>query len=349
MKSVILLGSLPLLAVGSLVLAFHPQGPPATAVAATRAANALLETLDANQRKKACFEFKDAERTNWQFVPNLYPGVPLQELGADQKRAVHRLLHAVLSGSGYGKTTAIMRLEDTLRGFAEAAGQKAPHRDPGRYSVALFGKPGKDEPWGFRVQGHHVSWNFASADGRVIATTPAFLGANPAEIRQGPHAGLRALPEEEDLAREFLATLTEAQSADVMLSDKAPRDVLWGPGKHRDVLGEPRGLAWKSMTERQRELVWRLVRTYVGNLAHDLAVEQMKKIEMAGRDGIRFGWMGSMERGKGHYYRITGGTFAIEYDNTQDGANHVHVAWHDLTNDFGVDLLRQHYERHHRK
>ena len=134
-----------------------------------------------------------------------------------------------------------------------------------------------------------------------------------------------------------------------MLSDKAPRDVLWGPGKKRDVLGEVRGLDWESMTERQRELVWRLIETYVRNLTHDLATEQMARIEKAGREGIRFGWMGSTERGKGHYYRITGSTFAIEYDNTQNGANHAHVVWHDLTNDFGVDLLKQHYEQHHKK
>ena len=93
------------------------------------AAVAFLDSLDEAQSKKARFAFDDAERTNWHFVPNIYPGVPFSDLSSGQKRAVHRLLHTVLSGSGYHKTTTIMKLEDTLRDFAEAAGRKAP---PGR-------------------------------------------------------------------------------------------------------------------------------------------------------------------------------------------------------------------------
>ena len=331
----------------ALFVAGQPDGPGAKMAAA---AVAFLDSLDEAQSKKARFAFDDAERTNWHFVPNIYPGVPFSDLSSGQKRAVHRLLHTVLSGSGYHKTTTIMKLEDTLREFAEAAGRKAPHRDPGRYSVSFYGDPSKKSPWGFRLQGHHISWNFSLIDGRIAASTPAFLGANPAEVQKGAHAGLRALPEEEDMARDLLAMFTDEQRDATILNHKAPRDVLWGPGKMKKVIGkERRGLSLKAMTGEQRELAWDLVRVYVRNLKPAVAKEEIRKIREAGLNEIHFAWMGSTKRGEGHYYRLHGPTFAIEYDNTQNGANHVHTVWHDLTNDFATDLLRQHYEKHHKK
>ncbi len=103
------------------------------------------------------------------------------------------------------------------------------------------------------------------------------------------------------------------------------------------------------MTGEQRELAWDLVRVYARNLNPAIAKEEIRKIREAGLNEIHFAWMGSTKRGEGHYSRLHGPTFAIEYDNTQNGANHVHTIWHDLTNDFATDLLRQHYEKHHKK
>ena len=313
-------------------------------------ATEFLSSLSEEQRKKACFPYADKERVNWHFVPRIYPGVPLQDLSADQKRLVHRLLQAALSGAGYHKTTTIMQLEDVLRQLAEARGRKAPHRDPGRYSLAFFGvpgKPGAKDAWALRLQGHHISWNFSSVDNRIVATTPAFLGANPAEVMTGPHAGLRALPDEEDLARELLATLTAEQEKVVILADRAPKDVLCGPGRKKEILGEPKGLTHAAMEKNQQTLLEHLIQTYVHNLKRDLARAQWSKIQAAGLGKVHFAWMGSKRRGVGHYYRIHGPTFAIEYDNTQNGANHVHTVWHDLTNDFGRDPLAEHYHDHH--
>lgn len=307
----------------------------------------LLASLNDAQRASASLAFDGEERTNWQFVPGVYPGVTLAALDVDQKRAVHDLLHAGLSASGYHKTTMIMGLEDLLREIAEAAGrtQEAATRDPGRYSLAVFGTPDPHAAWGFRFQGHHVSWNFTSVEGHVSAT-PAFLGANPAEVRTGNHAGLRALPEEEDLARELLASMTPMQRLSALRETDAPADVIWGPGSLENTLGDPVGLAASDMNPQQRTRLDRLLETYLGNLDHGIAAEHRERIDRAGRDGIHFLWIGSTERGGGHYYRIHGPTFAIEYDNTQNGANHVHTLWHDLTGDFGGDLLRHHHDVH---
>lgn len=344
-----------LLVSGALLSLLGAAGYVATSIAAASSdrvarvaavAAAFVDSLDDRLRSKACFELDDAERANWHFVPNIYPGVLLSDMSAEQRRGVHRLLRTVLSASGYHKTTTIVKLEDTLRELAESTGRKALHRDPGRYSLAFFGKPSRKSPWGFRFQGHHVSWNFTSVDNRVTST-PAFLGANPAEIRHGPHAGLRALPDEEDLARELLGSLDEAQLEAAVVSEKAPRDVLWGPGKSRAILGQARGIAARALKEPQRKILWQLVEAYAHNLKRDLAAAEMAKIDKAGRDNLYFAWRGSSRRGRGHYYCVRGPTFAIEYDNTQNGANHVHTVWHDLTSDFGSDLLREHYRKHH--
>lgn len=325
------------------------QSEAASARRIALAAAEVLGALDDEQRAKAFQDFAHGERKQWNYLPSVYPGVPLGELSVAQKRAVHRLLNAALSESGYHKTTTIMRLEQTLREAALAAGRdgEAEWRDASRYSLAFFGEPSDEEPWGFRLQGHHLSWNFSSVDQRISAL-PTFLGSNPAELRDGPLAGLRALPREEDLARELLASFDERQLGVAVVGEEAPQEVFWRPGREREVLGEPIGLAYGDLAAAQRETLWSLIETYANNLDEQLAARHLAKIERAGRETIRFAWMGSRERGEGHYYRIHGPTFVIEYDNTQNGANHVHSVWHDLTDDFGADLLRQHYDEKHR-
>lgn len=191
-----------------------------------------------------------------------------------------------------------------------------------------------------------MSWNFTCVHGHVAAT-PVFLGANPTEVRTGHLAGSRAMPEEEDLGRALLQSMSEAQRTVGLLSTDAPNDVLWGPASLENNLGDPEGLAHGDMTREQRHLLWQLIEVYLGNLDEHLAAPHRGRIEKAGRDGIHFLWIGSANRGEGHYYRIHGPTFAIGYDNTQNGANHVHVVWHDLTRDFGADLLRRHHEHGH--
>lgn len=314
-----------------------------------RCTQAFLQSLDDAQRGKASFAFDDAERKKWHFVPARYPGLELGAMNDKQKVLAHKLLRSALSASGYHKTTTIIALEEVLRRAAEARGNKAEHRDPARYAFAVFGTPGTKKPWGFRVQGHHVSLNFTSVGGKVVASTPAFLGANPAEVRQGPYAGLRALPDEADLGFALLDSCDAAQLQKVMLSDKAPADILWGPNRRKKVLGEIRGLSQADMLPEQRRLLWQLVECYLRNMKEPLAKAQLAKVQAAGIEKIHFCWMGSKKPGKGHYYRVHGPSFCIEYDNTQNGANHVHTVWHDMSDDFAVDLLGKHYHEQHGK
>ncbi len=313
MKTLPLLCVVVLTAASPLVISKFAR-PSASDSAA--AAQKFLDSLDEEQRAAANLEFGDPKRQTWHFVPGMYPGVLFQDLNLEQKQLMHGLLHTVLSSAGYHKTTTIMQLEDVLREISEARGRAAPTRDAGRYSLAVFGAPGGDDPWGFRLQGHHISWNFSSANNEIISTTPAFLGSNPAEIREGPYAGLRALPEEEDIARALLGSLSPEQEMRAILQLDVPTDILWNPDREKDILGTPKGLPYSAMSESQRVLLERLVETYVHNLQRDIADAQLAGIRAAGLDGIHFAWIGAKEKGRGHYYRIHGPTFAIEYDNT---------------------------------
>jgi hypothetical protein len=321
-----------LLLLAPLAAAFVAWAPPGDLGAQARAAQAFLDALPEELRAKAQFAFDDAERTRWHFVPQRYPGVELGALSLEQRRLAHDLVRSALSQQGYLKATAILSLEDILRDMAEARGQRAEHRDPERYALAFFGKPDARAPWGWRLQGHHLSLNFAFADGKP-AVTPLFLGANPAEVREGRRAGLRVLGAHEDRARALLEALDDAQRARAIVQREVPADIVAAPGRDPDV-GEPIGLAFGDMTAPQRALLRALLQAWAEDLHADLAQSQLARIEAAGFDAIRFAWIGATEPGQPHYFRLHGPTFVIEYDNVQDGANHVHTVWRDRERDF---------------
>ncbi len=336
-----------------LLLAIGPEASrrQTAAIGMTEAARGWLSKLSPELRARAQLAFEDTGRVNWQFVPGDRAGVSMKDMSPAQRRAAHDLLRSSLSARGALKVESIMELDTVLREMEQAAGGDGAGRDPERYFVAVWGKPGEDPRWGWRLEGHHVSVNFTvvreTSGAETVSVTPLFLGANPAEVRQGRRAGLRILSAEEDLGRELVKSLDEPRRAKAIINVAAPADVIWGPGR-KESLGEPVGLAASEMTEPQHALLLRLIEEYAGNLEHQLEQEQMDRIRAAGIEKIRFAWAGGLEPGQGHYYRIHGPTFTIEYDNTQNDANHVHTIWHDPERDFGRDLLREHYEHDHK-
>jgi hypothetical protein len=320
-----------------------PDPSPGVPEAMTAAAQAFLNTLGAAARAKAQYAFGSEERFNWYYVPRDRNGLMLKEMTPPQREAAHALLDAALSEEGYHKATSIMALETILKVLENGS----PRRDPEKYYFTIFGTPAADSLWGWRVEGHHLSLNFSSITG-ALDVTPAFLGTNPAEVPSGPKAGWRILADEEDLGRTLLAMLTDAQRAKAVINTEAPADVITGNDRQAR-LEVPEGLPAAEMTPAQRDTLMRLVEEYVFNLEGDLAEVQMERIRRAGIDRLHFAWAGSAERGEGHYYRVQGPTLLLEYDNTQNDANHAHAVWRDLEGDFGEDLLRQHYEEspHH--
>ncbi|MBP8300516.1 MAG: DUF3500 domain-containing protein [Planctomycetes bacterium] len=316
-------------------------------VPVARAAKAFLDGLTAEQRKLAQRPLSDAERTAWNFVPGRYAGIEIGALDAGQKAVAHELLRSMLSVRGYEKTSAIMALEDVLREIETGKGQDASHRDPARYALLVLGEPEARGTYVVRFQGHHVSLQVAVRAGELVGHTPQFLGSNPHAVAGAPAQRRRVLGAEEDLARAFLLLLDEAQLQKAVIAVEAPKDVLLGPGKAPAELGPRRGVAWKDLNETQRGVLWRLVEEYAHVLRAEFAAQELAKLRAEGLDEMSFAWAGGRERGQGHYYRIHGLKFAIEYDCTQDDANHVHTVWRDFEHDFGGDPMREHLEHDH--
>ncbi len=308
------------------------------------AADTFLHLLDAGTRARATFPFGHEERFNWQFVPASRKGLPLKDMTSGQRRAVHALLQTILSSQGYLKAIGVMQLEGIL-GVIE---DRPARRDPDDYYVSIFGTPAGDAAWGWRFEGHHLSLNFTSVTNEVVVATPSFMGTNPHLVPSGANDGWRVLGAEEDIARALVSMLDDAQRLRAVIATEAPRDIITSNDR-RVMLEGFEGLAASEMTDAQRHVLTRLIEEYVHNLDHDAAHAQMQKIMGAGLGDVYFAWAGGFTRGEGHYYRVHGPTFLIEYDNTQNNANHAHSVWRDLTDDFGEDLLRRHYDEadHH--
>lgn len=321
-------------------------------------ARRFLGSLDEAQRSRASFAFDDAVRKDWHFVPRERPGLRVGDLDDAQAKAFRTLLDSTLSEAGLRKVDGVTQLEGILREI-----ESSPMRDPGRYAISLFGEPGSGEPWGWRFEGHHLSLNLSAADGRV-AVTPLFLGANPGEVAEGPHKGLRILAEEEDLALELARSLDERQRAKGLRAEDVPADVILGPGRAATFL-EPPGIEASELDETQRARLVQLVALYTGNLEADFQGGALDRAGGRARGrapdnatdrahgtadpDLHFLWIGPMKPGEAYYWRVQGKGFAIELDNVQADASHVHTVWRDLEDDFGQDLLRRHREEHHGK
>ena len=339
-----------ILTVPALGLTDAAAGPSAASMAG--AATKFLASLTPEQRQQAMFTFDGDERTHWHFIPTeLFPrnGLTIKQMNQSQRKLAHELLKAGLSQRGYMTATQIMDLESVLAALEAAQRAAAPSlprgnpllRDPERYFFSIFGTPSTRNTWGWRVEGHHMSLNFTVVNGTLVAGSPSFFGSNPAEVRDGPKKGTRVLGPEEDAARSLIESLDSSQREKAIINGIAPNDIVTMAKVKIDPLS-PAGIPASALTAGQRALLRKLIDVYTGYMADDIAADRLTRIEKAGRDRVAFAWAGSLDRGQKHYYRVQGPTFLIEYDNTQNDANHIHSVWRDFNGDFGEDLLREH-------
>lgn len=320
------------------------SAPPNKAM--LQAVNLFLGSLTPEQRQKATFAFNDEERFNWHFVPRDRKGVPLKEMNGNQQKLALAILQTALSTQGYQKAKAIIEMEVILK-VLEKHPPENNYRDPGKYYFSIFGKPSDQEPWGCRVEGHHLSLNFSSVTGQLVAETPTFMGSNPAIVPEGPEKGKQILKEETNLAFALVQALSPEQLKKALISETAPNDIITGNSR-KAMLDKPEGILFSEMTPDQQKLFKQLLSVYLSRYTKEVTANLQTRLEEDGLHKTYFAWAGSRQIGSGnaHYYRIHHPVLLIEYDNSQNNANHVHTVVRDLTNDFGEDALQAHYQKH---
>lgn len=366
------------------------------------AATMWLDSLDSDQRRLALWSGGpgtpdgDSERHRWFYTPTDHGGLTLRAMSGPQQRLALALLSTGVSHAGYVTVATIMGLENVLdlhEGFRMQVSGRDRARDPELYFLRVFGTPGTNGAWSWRFGGHHVSINHLVVDGELRATTPCFLGADPAESTLLGAQFLRPLGAVEDLGRELVRSLDEGLLHEAIISPRAPLDLVSGnrpetrpgdtplnlaeiwrdpfpPEVHEAVVARtraeetrigfgaehlelvrmpaaPNGVSAHRLTVEQQGLLRSLLDTYVGRMPDAVAEAEAEKYAGAGLHGLHFAWAGGLEKGDPHYYRIAGPRLMVEYDNAQNGVNHVHSVWRDPLGDFGFDVLGAHLRSHH--
>ena len=309
-----------------------------------KAAHLFLQSLSEKQKNQVQFVFTDEERYNWNYIPRRRKGLSLNDMTPQQIKEAYALLRIALSDTGFNKTYSIIQLENVLREVEDRLPNDT-YRDPGNYSFSIFGNPSKDAIWGWRLEGHHIAFNFSLENNRLVSGTPGFLGSNPAIVLSGSEKGKYILKDEAELAFALLGALNKEQIDKAIISNEAPGEILTAASRYA-MINDPKGILYNELNGSQQKIFMQLLSIYIHRYTRLFADDMMKEIEEADLNKLRFAWAGDQETGVGHphYYRIQGPTIIIEYDNTQNNANHIHTVIRDLKNDFGGDELLKHYK-----
>ncbi len=314
---------------------------------AVTAANEFIALLDSNEKAETLFPFIGEERYNFHFIPKERKGITFNEMNAAQKEAAFRLMKSCLGDEALRKTKEIMQMEILLKAIEERKPEDH-FRDPGNYHITIFGIPANNTIWGWRFEGHHVSFNFSVDQQKLVAGTPGFLGSNPGVVLSGPQKGKEILKDETALGFALLHSLSAAQLEEAIMDTTAPGDIFTF-NKRQALLDRPAGIMYSSLTPAQQQKMLQLINLYIHRFTKLFADDMLKEIVQYGLENLRFAWAGYTEPGigKATYYRIQGPTLVIEYDNSQNNANHIHSVVRDLKHDFGGDELLEHYLSSH--
>jgi len=313
------------------------------------AAAKFINMLDTAQKLKAVYPFDIDDRYNFNYVPlDNRKGIEMNALTDAQKAAAFDLLKTCLGAETVVKAKSIMMLDAVLK-ILENRKPDDHTRDTGKYFVTIFGIPAPKTIWGWKLEGHHVAFNFYADKNVLVAGTPGFLGANPAVVQDGPQKGEQVLKNETEMGFALLHSLQPDQLKVALIDTAAPGEMITS-NKRAIMALTPPGIGYGQLTPSQQQLFLQLVRLYINRYTRLFADKMLKEIEAGGLSNLYFAWAGVTDGpglGHPHYYRIQGPTMLVEYDNTQTNANHVHTVVRDLKHDFGGDLLLEHYRKAH--
>ena len=319
-----------------------------------KAAEAFFAALTAEQRAKTMFPVDDPEWRKW-MNQHFYvrQGVSLKEMTEAQREAAFSLMRASLSAKGMKLTRDIMHLNETL---AELSND---HEFLGEwlYYITVMGKPSATEPWGWQLDGHHAIINYFVLGDQVVMT-PYFAGSEPVIATSGKYKGTEILQDEQNRGFAMLEALTEAQRKKAILSfSKTGNNNLTEAFKDNVVL-DYAGIRVSELSAAQRRQLVDLVDLYVSNMDDGHARVKMDEVKKH-LDNTWFAWIGGSGADSVFYYRIHSPVILIEFDHqrpanlakfasdrNQPTRQHIHVVVRTPNgNDYGKDLLREHYER----
>jgi Protein of unknown function (DUF3500) len=314
------------------------------------AARAFLAQLDHHQRETACL---DIGHEGWRGWCNIHPfvmrhGIGLHQLNGAQREAALALVSAALSASGFETARNVMKLNEhalELSGLADEYGEWY-------YWLSIFGTPSLTEPWGFQLDGHHLIINcFVYGDQMVL--TPTFMGSEPVYARSGKYAGAKVFRAEESMGLAMMRGLTAAQQTQAIIGDKLPGELLTAAFRDNERIAYE-GIRYSDLSRAQQAALVDLVGVYIHRMRPGHAEIRMDEVR-AHLGQTHFSWIGGHDDIQPFYYRVYNPVVLIEfdhqpgvlYDNSEPSREHIHTIVRTPNgNDYGKDLLRQHYEHH---
>ena len=316
---------------------------------------AFLQTLSAEQRKKTLFPVDSLEWRKWANQHVYYrEGLSFEEMSDTQREAAFAMLAASLSAKGVKLSRDIMRLNQTL---GEMNGNNFVEYGEWKYFISVMGEPSAREPWGWQLDGHHLNLNYFVLGDQVVMT-PAFWGSEPTIARSGKYAGTSILEDEQGRGLQMIRALTPAQRAQAVLQTAKTGNNILAQAFSDNLVLDYAGVRVSTFTAAQKKQLLDLVGLYVGNLREGHARVHLSEVERH-LDATSFAWIGGTEDDSVYYYRIHSPVILIEFDHeTPVNLRHLHPEGrpyrehvHSVVrtpngNDYGKDLLRQHYQQH---
>lgn len=319
------------------------------------AAEKFLAGLTEPQRRKAMFAIDDPEWRKW-MNQSFYvrQGVGFMEMTSGQRDLAFALFRAGLSARGLRLTRDIMRLNETL---GELNDGNFDEYGEWQYFVTVMGTPSDTEPWGWQLDGHHVIVNYFILGDQVVVT-PFFAGSEPVSARSGKYRGTTVLQDEQDKGLAFINALDDPRRRKAILKFSKTGDENLTEAWKDNVVIDYAGVRAADLSEPQRRQLLDLVSLYVGNIDDGHARVKMEEVR-AHLDRTYFVWIGRTDAGSVFYYRIQSPVIIIEFDHQlpvglrhlidpkMPTREHVHTVVRTPNgNDYGKDLLRQHYATH---